>query len=124
MTADQLARNFGVSLPAGTPPDTLLAVHPTQLYEAVLMIGVFMVLWRLRNRGHATGWLFSIYLMLAGAERFLIEFVRAKEDRIGNAITVAQVVAIGLMATGAVLYTRWKAGEPMPPGEYLEKAKK
>jgi len=123
-TADQLARNFGVSLPAGTPPDTLLAVHPTQLYEVVLMIGVFMVLWRLRNRGHATGWLFSIYLMLAGAERFLIEFVRAKEDRIGNGITVAQVVAIGLMMTGAVLYTRWKAGEPMPPGEYLEKPKK
>jgi phosphatidylglycerol:prolipoprotein diacylglycerol transferase len=123
-TADQLARNFGVSFPAGTPPDTLLAVHPTQLYEAVLMIGVFMVLWRLRNRGHATGWLFSIYLMLAGAERFLIEFVRAKEDRIGNGVTVAQVVAIGLMVTGAVLYTRWKAGEPLPPGAYLEQPKK
>ena len=39
-----------------SPPDTLLAVHPTQLYEAVLMIAVFMVLWRLRGNGRPAGW--------------------------------------------------------------------
>ena len=27
------------------------------------------------------GWRFGVYLVLAGAERFLIEFVRAKDDR-------------------------------------------
>ena len=123
-TADALSREFGVTLAPGTPADAVLAVHPTQIYEAVLMIGVFMLLWRLRNHRHATGWLFSIYLMLAGAERFLIEFVRAKEDRIGEGITVAQLVAIGLMASGAVLYSRWKRSDLVPAGEYLEKGKR
>ncbi len=123
-TADALSREFGVTLAPGTPADAVLAVHPTQIYEAVLMIGVFMLLWRLRNHRHATGWLFSIYLMLAGAERFLIEFVRAKEDRIGEGITVAQLVAIGLMVSGAVLYSRWKRSDLVPAGEYLEKGKR
>jgi phosphatidylglycerol---prolipoprotein diacylglyceryl transferase len=123
-TAGDLTREFGVTTPPGTSPDTLLAVHPTQLYEAVLMIGLFMVLWRLRKHRHATGWLFSVYLMLAGAERFLIEFVRAKEDRIGGGITVAQVVAIGIMLTGAALFLKWKTGDPLPAGDYLERGKK
>ena len=123
-TADALSRDFGVALAPGTPPDALLAVHPTQIYEAVLMIGAFMVLWRLRNHKHGTGWLFSIYLMLAGAERFLIEFVRAKEDHIGAGLTVAQLVAIGLMVSGAVLYTRWKSSEVVAPGEYLQTGKR
>ncbi|HEU5218690.1 MAG TPA: prolipoprotein diacylglyceryl transferase [Gemmatimonadales bacterium] len=123
-TADALSREFGVTMAPGTPPDTVLAVHPTQLYEAVLMIGLFMVLWRLRGNRHATGWLFSIYLMLAGAERFLIEFVRAKEDHLAGGITVAQVVAIGLMVSGAVLYAKWKEGTPLEPGEYLRTVKK
>jgi phosphatidylglycerol:prolipoprotein diacylglycerol transferase len=123
-TAEQLTRSFGVTLPAGTPPDALIAVHPTQLYEAVLMIALFMVLWRLRAHRHGTGWLFSVYLMLAGAERFLIEFVRAKEDHIGAGLTVAQLVAIGLMVSGAVLYTRWKGATPVDPGEYLQTGKR
>lgn len=123
-TADALSREFGVTLAPGTPADAVLAVHPTQIYEAVLMIGVFMLLWRLRNHRHATGWLFSIYLMLAGAERFLIEFVRAKEDRIGGGITVAQLVAIGLMVSGALLYTKWKNAAVIDPGDYLKSGKK
>ncbi len=123
-TAEALSREFSVTLPPGTPPDALLAVHPTQLYEAVLMIGVFMLLWRLRNHRHGTGWLFSIYLMLAGAERLLIEFVRAKEDHIGGGLTVAQLVAIGLMVSGAVLYAKWKAADVVPAGEYLARGKR
>jgi phosphatidylglycerol---prolipoprotein diacylglyceryl transferase len=120
-TADAMSRSFGVTMEPGTAPDTLLAVHPTQLYEAVLMIAVFMVLWRLRGHRNGTGWLFSIYLMAAGAERFLIEFVRAKEDHIGTGLTVAQLVAIGLMVSGGILYARWKSAGVVEPGEYLVK---
>ena len=123
-TAGSLQQSFGVSLPPGTPPDTLLAVHPTQLYEAVLMIGVFMLLWRLRANNHGTGWLFGVYLMLAGTERFLVEFLRAKEDHLAGVFTLAQLVAIGLVTTGAVLLTRWKNAEVLEPGEYLRSGKK
>jgi phosphatidylglycerol:prolipoprotein diacylglycerol transferase len=123
-TASSLQQSFGISLPAGTPPDALLAVHPTQLYEAVLMIGAFMLLWRLRNNSNGTGWLFGVYLMLAGTERFLVEFVRAKEDHLALGLTLAQFVAIGMVTAGALLMSRWKAADRVPPGDYLLKGKK
>src|SRR5262245_32250012 len=79
-TPEALARDFHVAIPAGVSPETVLAVHPTQLYETAIMTAVFMVLWRKRGHGNGTGWLFGLYLVLAGAERFLVEFLRAKED--------------------------------------------
>jgi phosphatidylglycerol:prolipoprotein diacylglycerol transferase len=123
-TAGSLAREFGVPMQAGMSPETVLAVHPTQLYEVVLMTAAFMILWRLRTHRHATGWLFSIYLLMAGAERFLVEFVRAKADHLGFGLTIAQVTALGIMALGAVLLTTWKDGTAVEAGEYLATGKK
>ncbi len=125
-TAGEMARQFGVAIPAGVSPETVLAVHPTQLYEAALMIGVFMLLWRLRGHRHAAGWLFGVYLVLAGAERFLIEFVRAKEDHVPilGGITLAQVVALAILLLGVGLTARWAAGGELAPGEYLNSGKR
>jgi phosphatidylglycerol:prolipoprotein diacylglycerol transferase len=123
-TAGTLAHDFGIPIQAGVSPDTLLAVHPTQLYEVVLMTAAFMLLWRLRVHRRATGWLFALYLMLAGAERFLVEFVRAKEDRLGIGLTVAQVMALGLVVLGGVLLAKWGSGEALAPGEYLRSGAK
>jgi phosphatidylglycerol:prolipoprotein diacylglycerol transferase len=93
-------------------------VHPTQLYETALGLVMFFVLWRLRSHKHAEGWLFGLYLVLAGAERFLIEFVRAKDDRIWGPLTVAQGISLAL-AVGGVLIMVWR-GSPRPgaPGIY------
>jgi len=123
-TAGTLAHDFGIPIQAGVSPDTLLAVHPTQLYEVVLMTAAFMLLWRLRVHRRATGWLFALYLMLAGAERFLVEFVRAKEDRLGIGLTLAQVMALGLVVLGGVLLAKWGSGEALAPGEYLSSGTK
>ena len=123
-TAGTLAHDFGIPIQAGVSPDTLLAVHPTQLYEVVLMTAAFMLLWRLRVHRRATGWLFALYLMLAGAERFLVEFVRAKEDRLGIGLTLAQVMALGLVVLGGVLLAKWGSGEALAPGEYLRSGTK
>lgn len=123
-TAGALAREFGISVPAGATPETLLAVHPTQLYEAVAMLGVFMVLWRLRNHAQGTGWLFGLYLLLAGIERFLVEFVRAKSDQSAIGLTMAQLTALGLIGLGAVALARWRREPALPPGDYLRSGKK
>ncbi|HEV8355429.1 MAG TPA: prolipoprotein diacylglyceryl transferase [Gemmatimonadales bacterium] len=119
-TAGAMAHDFGIPIQAGVSPDTLLAVHPTQLYEVVLMTAAFMLLWRLRGHRRATGWLFGLYLALAGTERFLVEFVRAKEDHLGIGLTLAQVMALGLVALGGVLLAKWGSGEALAPGEYLK----
>lgn len=100
------ARNlsaWGVEVPPGTDSLEVLAVHPTQLYETALMLFAFWLLWRWRKHERGTGWLFGVYLVIAGAERFLIEFIRAKDDRFLGHFTLAQAVALGVIAIGAVL---------------------
>jgi phosphatidylglycerol:prolipoprotein diacylglycerol transferase len=100
-------RAWGVEVPADLPPHEVLAVHPTQLYEVAAMLFVFWFLWRLRNHGHAMGWLAAVYLMAVGIERFLVEFIRAKDDRMIGIFTIAQVTSIILLAIGATLAALW-----------------
>lgn len=102
-TAANMELVFGTPMPEGVSPDTVLAVHPTQLYETALGFAMFMVLWRFRAHKHAEGWLFGMYLVLAGAERFFIEFFRAKDDRFAMGLTLAQFIAIALAVAGVIL---------------------
>jgi len=106
-TAGIMAREFNVTLPPGTDPSTVLSVHPTQLYEVTLALVMFAVLWRLRTHRHAEGWLIGVYLVLAGVERFIIEFFRAKDDVLSIGITSAQLIAIfAVLGGAAVMYAR------------------
>ena len=104
-TAGNLREAFGVSIPASVPDSEVLAVHPTQLYEVGMSLLIFFVLWRLRG-GRPVGWLFSLWLVLAGFERFIVEFFRAKDDRFFGPLTLAQVISIGLVAFGLWLMNR------------------
>jgi phosphatidylglycerol:prolipoprotein diacylglycerol transferase len=122
-TAMNLQQQFGMPVPPGTDPQAVLAVHPTQLYEVALMLVAFAVLWRLRTRAKPTGWLFGLYLVFAGVERFLVEILRAKDDRLLGPFTLAQLTSIILIAIGATLLARWREGPELPPGPYLAAAK-
>lgn len=101
-------RALGADVPATVPPTEVLAVHPTQLYEVAAMLLVFWVLWRLRAHRHAVGWLFGLYLTLGGIERFLVEFIRAKDDRFLGMFTVAQGTSVVLITIGIALLMRWR----------------
>lgn len=106
-TAANLEQLFGVALPPGTPPTEVIAVHPTQLYETAMGFVMFLVLWRFRAHTHREGWLFGVYCVLAGLERFIVEFFRAKDDRFVAGLTMAQVIAITIAAIGvAIMVTR------------------
>jgi len=102
-TAGALRHEFGVSLPANIPNDALIAVHPTMLYSALVLLGVFAVLWVLRRRPAPSGRLFGLYLLLAGLERFFVEFLRAKDDRLLWGFTTAQAIAATAFLSGVVL---------------------
>lgn len=90
---------WAVAFPKGLPPTTD-PVHPTQIYEVILMGLVFFVLWKLRKRNTPDGWLFSILIILAGIERFLIEFIRSTTPSPIPDLSVAQLIAIGLIVIG------------------------
>jgi phosphatidylglycerol:prolipoprotein diacylglycerol transferase len=60
---------LGVLIPAP-------GVYPTPIYESLISMVCFALLWAVRNHPFKSGWLFSLYLLLAGAERLLIEQIR------------------------------------------------
>src|SRR4051794_37496430 len=68
---------WAMAYPDGTVPTTQ-EVHPTPVYETLTMSLVAYGLWRLRGRMPAGG-VFAVYLLVAGTERFLIEFIRPNE---------------------------------------------
>jgi phosphatidylglycerol---prolipoprotein diacylglyceryl transferase len=122
-TAGNLHRLFGIAVPPGTDPSTVLAVHPTQLYEVALMLAAFFVLWRWRVRARPIGWLFGAYLVFAGVERFLVEILRAKDDRLLGPFTLAQLTSVLLVAIGAYLWQAWREAAEPGPGAYLTTGK-
>jgi phosphatidylglycerol---prolipoprotein diacylglyceryl transferase len=107
-TVQNMNSEFHANLPATLSPDTVVSVYPTQLLEVALGIVMFWILWRLRRHVHGAGWLFGMYCVLAGIERFIVEFFRAKGDVVGP-LTSAQWVALAIAAVGVVLITSRRA---------------
>jgi len=114
-TVDNMSHMFHIPFPAGTPGYEVVAVHPTQLYEVILGFIMFLILWRLRDHKHAEGWLFGLYCVLAGVERFIMEIFRAKDDRILGPFTTSQAVAVVFVIVGiAIMAARQRVTERAP----------
>ena len=116
-TARSMFENFHVAIPPGVSPDAVLSVYPTQLMEVLLGFVMFAILWRMRDHEHAEGWLFGVWAVLAGVERFAVEFFRAKDDRFGWAfgLSTAQLVAVGIVGAGiAIMMSRRKTDAAGP----------
>lgn len=92
--------------PHGIVPDTI-PCHPTPIYEFLICLLIFWFLWHIRKKITQTGKLFMIYLILAGIERFAIEFLRLN-PRIVFGLTEAQLLAIVLIVIGILGW--WKFG--------------
>jgi phosphatidylglycerol:prolipoprotein diacylglycerol transferase len=117
-TAGNMHALFGVPVPAGVSPQTVLSVYPTQLMEVALGFVMFLILWRLRDHEHAEGWLFGVYMVLAGIERFAIEFLRAKDDRFFGILTTAQLIALAFVVGGVIWMNARKTVRAGAPGIY------
>ena len=110
---------WGVSFPEGLPPSTssvfsayypwidisrfepgVLSVHPTQLYEFTAALLIFFFLWKKRNDVKIAGSLFFIYLILAGLERFSVEFIRTNEKYLFDFFSGSQIISILMMLIG------------------------
>jgi len=107
---------WAMAYPDGTVP-TDMPVHPTPVYETLFMGTAALVLWRLRDR-FRPGILFALYLIVAGFERFMIEFVRRNTDA-ALGLTQAQLTSVAMILAGAVWIAvvagRGQLREPTPP---------
>jgi phosphatidylglycerol:prolipoprotein diacylglycerol transferase len=103
-----------VAFPEGLPP-TLTPVHPTQLYEALPLALLTVLLVRWRRTGVADSAVVGRYLAIAGALRFGIEFVRIN-DRVLAGLTVAHLAALAMIVTGLALVAgSSRAATPVAP---------
>ena len=79
-------------------------VWPTALYEVIICITLFFVLWLIRKKIKIAGMLFAIYLIMNGIERFFIEKIRVNtEYNILGGITQAEIISFCLIITGLIL---------------------
>lgn len=94
-------------------------VYCTSIYETVAAFAIGGLLWALRKPlTPRPGALFSIYLVLNGIERFLIEFIRVNDRYpvLGIELSQAQIVAIGFFVAGLALGAfAWWRGERSHP---------
>jgi phosphatidylglycerol---prolipoprotein diacylglyceryl transferase len=105
-----ILRGMGETVPAHIPDSAVVPVHPTQLYEIGLALIMFAILWKLgTDRRLRAGQLFAVYMVLYGIERFAIEFVRAKSDRLliaGVGFSTSQIMSVLLVALAVFLWHR------------------
>ena len=79
-------------------------VYPTPLYEAVIALLFFAVLWLLRGKLKITGQLFCCYLLLSSIARLLVEFIRINHqyDLLGIYLSQAQVISVVLIMASVI----------------------
>jgi phosphatidylglycerol:prolipoprotein diacylglycerol transferase len=101
---------WAMAYPKGTVP-TDVKVHPTPIYETLAMGTAAVVLWHFRDR-FRPGILFAIYLVVAGAERLLVEFIRRNHEA-ALGLTLPQLISVGMMIAGGAWILRARRSQPL-----------
>ena len=89
--------------PVGEPA---LAVHPTQIYDSLLNLGLYLALAWLYRRKQFDGQVFAAYLMGYAVTRSLVEMFRGdySAEHLHSGLTPAHLVSIGIFAAGLGLF--------------------
>jgi phosphatidylglycerol:prolipoprotein diacylglycerol transferase len=116
------AHGLPTSLPWGVvfPPGSVAGdefpgqpLHPVMLYELVLNLVSFFILWKLRKKNHKSGFIFALYLLNYGVIRFFVSFLRADSLMIGS-LRGAQIMSAVFVAgslTVMLVYRLWTREE-------------
>lgn len=85
-----------------------IAVHPTQIYEALLNALLYAGLMWLYRRKRFDGQIFAAYLIGYAVLRAFVEAFRGDYPKyyLGGHVTPAQFLSIAILATGSILFWR------------------
>lgn len=80
-------------------------VFPTPIFELIICLIIFAVLWSMRSKVVVHGIVFSVYLMLTGVQRFALEMIRVNDDHsiAGLELSQAQYISIFFMVIGLIM---------------------
>jgi phosphatidylglycerol:prolipoprotein diacylglycerol transferase len=103
---------WGVNFPVGSPPTAHYGIshliHPTQIYETLLLIMLFFILLWIDRHKKFEGQTFISYLLLYPLIRFFTEFFRGDHPLIiFNLFTQYQLFSVILFLIGAIFYYRF-----------------
>jgi len=95
-------------------------VYPTPIYETVMALVGFAILWSARKHRFRPGWLFALYLLLSGVERLLIERIRVNPvfQVFGVSATQAELVSVVFIFVGAVGLVMLSNGGRLPSSRH------
>ncbi len=108
---------YGVEASVSCPikvfyPGDVIPRHPTQLYSALALFLVFLVLKAWQYRRRFLGEIFLGYCMMYSVERFLVEFIRGDNPRLSFGLTISQEISLIIFAASSIFFIQrllsWK----------------
>lgn len=100
---------FAYTSPNAMVPELGVYYTPMPVYEFVINLGIFAVLWLLRKRNWPDGKLFLVYLTLYSLERFFLAFTSSYR-LIAFGLTQSQIVAVFGLIIGLIFLARMPRG--------------
>jgi len=111
ITGDAMGRpttgpfGFAYTNPGAMVPQLGVYYTPTPMYEIIMNLGIFAVVWQLRGRKLPDGALFLIYLSLYSLGRFIITFWSSYEI-VAFGLNQAQIVSLAALIVGLPVLVR------------------
>ncbi|MEW5956693.1 MAG: prolipoprotein diacylglyceryl transferase [Chloroflexota bacterium] len=90
---------FAYTSPNAVAPELGVYYTPSQVYEIIMNLSIFAIIWRLRRKNLPDGALFLIYLLLYAGLRFGVTFWSAYQT-IAFGLNQAQLVSLAALAIG------------------------
>ena len=99
---------WAMAFPDGVVP-TNIPVHPTPVYDFILLFSLFFILWSLRKKNFERGTVFGLFAVFMGCERFFTEFWRTNPNVLFDTFSLAQVLSVLLFfaGIGLIIYVNY-----------------
>jgi phosphatidylglycerol:prolipoprotein diacylglycerol transferase len=102
---------FAYSSPNAMVPELGVYYTPMPLYEIIVNLSIFAVLWQLRKRSWPDGRLFLLYLVMYSLERFALGFVSSYQI-LALGLTQSQWISVIGLAVAGLYLLRLKVLKP------------
>ncbi len=88
-------------------PGHIGRLHPTQIYESIILFFIFLILKFLGRKTRRPGQIFMWYFLLYSLARFLVEFYRGDNPHIFINFTLAQIISIVIFIISSIMLISW-----------------